>query len=177
MGRGRAGRLQAGALGAAARKSYLRVIVRRTRTGADPLAPGEPALVAAICALRGARARTAIPARREARPRRNGRRRGGAAVAAAAAAGRRAASRGPRRGALTPHPAASQTPSCDSVSHRICPCASSCLPLGRPNPLRSHGNGRARGPGARAPPGPGPEEPPRVAREAASRSPAGAGAF
>lgn len=55
-GRWRARRLQAGRQGTAARKSYLRVIVRRTRTRGDPLALGEPALVAAICALRGARA-------------------------------------------------------------------------------------------------------------------------
>lgn len=66
----------------------------------------------------------------EAWPRRSGRRRGGAAVAAA---GRRrgAASQRPRRGALTPHPPASQTPSCDSVSHWIGRCASSRLSLGR----------------------------------------------
>lgn len=133
-GAGARGGCRPGLQGAAARKSYLCVIVRRTRTGGDPLALGEPALVAAICALRGARARAAVPARREAWPRRNGRRRGGAAVVAAAA-GRGAASRGPRRGALTPHPAASQTPSCDSVSHWICPCASSCLPPRAPEPL------------------------------------------
>lgn len=63
-GRGGAGRLQAGTQGAAARKSYLCVIVRRTRTTGAPLALGEPALVAAICALRGARARAAVPAGR-----------------------------------------------------------------------------------------------------------------
>lgn len=42
--------------GGRCKKSYLRVIVRRTRTRGDPLASGEPALVAAIRALRGARA-------------------------------------------------------------------------------------------------------------------------
>lgn len=50
------GRLQAGTQGAAARKSYLRVIVGRAGSRGDPLALGEPALVAAICAVRGARA-------------------------------------------------------------------------------------------------------------------------
>lgn len=42
--------------GGRCKKSYLRVIVRRTRTRGDPLALGQPALVAAIRALRGARA-------------------------------------------------------------------------------------------------------------------------
>lgn len=55
-GAGARGGCRPGLQGAAARKSYLCVIVRRTRTGGDPLALGEPALVAAICALRGARA-------------------------------------------------------------------------------------------------------------------------
>lgn len=42
--------------GGRCKKSYVRVIVRRARTRGDPLALGEPALVAAIRALRGARA-------------------------------------------------------------------------------------------------------------------------
>jgi hypothetical protein len=79
------------------------------------------------------------------RARRSGGRRGGAVVAATATlAG------SPRRGALTPHPAASQTPSCDSVSHKLGRRASSRLPLRRPGPVRSHGNGRAQAAVARS---------------------------
>lgn len=162
MGRGRAGPLQE------------KVIYALLSGAAAPGRPASPRRAGTCrCHLRPAPSARAAGGTCEAGawPRRNGRRRGGAAVAAA----RGAASRGPRRGALTPHPAASQTPSCDTVSHRICPCASSCLPLGRPSRVRSHSNGRARGPGARAPPAPSRGEPPRVAREAASRGPAGAG--
>lgn len=68
-------------------------------------------------------------------------------AAAAAATGRAAASHSPRRGALTSHPAASPTPSCDSVSHELGRAAASRLSLGLPGPVRSHGNGRARGRG------------------------------
>lgn len=107
-----------------------------------------------LCTTRSARGRGYLRGGK-ASPRCNGRRRGGAAVAAAAAAARGAASQSPRRGALTPHPAASQTPSCDSVSRWICRRASSRLPLERRSPVRSHGNGRARRPGPRAPPAPG----------------------
>lgn len=126
--------------GGRCKKSYVRVIVRRARTRGDPLALGEPALVAAIRALRGARASGGTC------------RAGG--LGRGAAAGRGAASQSPRRGALTPHPAASQTPSCDSVSHWLGRRVSSRFPLGRLRGVRSHGNGRARGPGARAPPTP-----------------------
>lgn len=90
--------------------------------------------------------------------RRSGERRGGAAVAAAAVAaagGRGAASQSPRRDALTPHPAASPTPSCDSVSRWMgrgaCPSGgrAECVPMatgareGRGRAPRQPGSGRS----------------------------------
>lgn len=144
-GRRRAGRLQAGTRGAAARKSYLRVTARRTRLRGHPLALGEPALVAATGAQRGARAgggtcgagRLGVGAGPAERRRRSG-----------CGGGERSSLAEPPAGPLTPHPAAWQTPSCDSVSPRIRRRASP--PLGRQSRVRSLGNGRARGRG-RAP--------------------------
>lgn len=103
---------------------------------------------------RGARGRPYLPGG-EVWLRRSGGRRGGAAVAVAAAGGRGAASQSPRRGALTPHPAASPTPSCDSVSRWMgrgaCPRVwrAECVPMatgareGRGRAPRQPGSGRS----------------------------------
>lgn len=83
-----------------------------------------------------------------------GRRGGGAAAGDGAAGG--AASQSPRRGALTPHPAAWPSPSCDSVSRRIGRCAPSRLPDWRRAACVPMATG-ARGGRGRAPLQPGAE--------------------
>ena len=169
MGRGREGRLQAGRQGAAARKKLCTRYCPAHPDKGEPASPRRAGTCRCHLCKSGARAgagtyevgrlgRGAM-AGGEAAP--QWRRRRGEEQPRRAPGGERSLRiPRPRRRHLA---IASPTGS----AARLLP-----FPLGRPSPVRSHGNGRARGPRARAPPAPGRAAPPELL--APGRRPLGA---